>query len=86
MAAIEHHELRVLPVGRGSNTRSRLRLPGVSTPWLVRDGSLRIERAQAIDTPGVATWQVEGTLDLELRDGSEQRHVHGSVDARLTWN
>jgi hypothetical protein len=86
IAAIEHHDLRVLAVGRGSTTRSRVRLPGASTAWLVQDGSLRIERAQPVETPGAASWQVEGTLDLELRDGRDERHVHGRIDARVTWN
>jgi hypothetical protein len=86
IAAIEHHELRVLPVAPGSTMRSRVRMPGASTPWLVRDGSLHVDSAQAIDTAGAASWQIEGAIDLDLRDSHDDRHLHAKLNARLFWN
>jgi hypothetical protein len=86
IAAIAGHELRVLAVGRGTIARSRMRVPGATTPSAVTSGSLRIEQARPIDEPGTASWSVEGTIDLALRDGGQDRHVLGTLRGRLSWN
>jgi hypothetical protein len=84
VAALTERDLPVLVVGRGTDARSRVRLPGASAASMVSGGSLRIARAVA--DPSAPGWHVEGDLNLTLRDGDVEHSMQARLNARLIWN
>lgn len=85
VAVLRERDLPLLPTAIGSETRSRVRFPGASTPAYAQDGHLRI--TQVYDLPGDvgASWRIEGDLHLVLNEGGHERTVAAKLNARLTW-
>jgi hypothetical protein len=83
-AVLSERELPILAVAKGSDVRSRVRLPGAETPAFVSEGSVLIN--EAIATDAAASWRIEGTVRLVARDQGNERHLNGKVSARLVWD
>jgi hypothetical protein len=79
-------ELPVLPLALGSQTRSRIRLPGSPNAGHVVEGSMVIR--QALPVSGVqqgASWRIEGDLQLTVAEGKSRHRLTGPVNAVLAW-
>jgi len=83
---LRDRELPLLPVALGGDARSQLRFPGASTPSQVTAGSLRILESFELESDSPrTTFRIEGEIELTVRDGSSERSVQGTFNARLGW-